>query len=213
MKKCSLNIVPLFLALLMATTAQASNFGFLKNSVLTRFSKAETAAFREFVADALTNAKDKDIVQWSSEESALKGRLKIDFSYQTGGTECRRALFIIDDTQHSPERFQFEICKQKGQWQIQDTIIRELNKDDWTLLRETGEQALNIATLATPLSWHNPRSKYAGVITPVKETQQAKRSCRQLAITVFSPQDQASNGTYWLCHSGDGNWQRDTGLD
>jgi|GEM_PF-1616135 len=190
--------------------AEAANFRFLKDSVLTRFSKVEAAEFRTFIGDALDSAQDKQILQWQSKQSKLTGKLKIDFSYLSGKTPCRRSLFIISDIEGKAENFQFDICKSGNTWKVDDTVARHLADSDLTLLRQAGEQALSHKATGEPFSWHNTRSRNSGVVIAVAEDYSHKphSECRQLALTIFDKNGRSSNGVYWMCRKAGGEWLR-----
>ncbi len=195
--------------ILLSTYSHASNFRFLNNSVLTRFTAAESQDFRAFVASTLDKAKDHQVLSWASKHSKLRGRLKVDFSYETDTALCRRSLFIIQDDKGQAERFQFEICKQGGEWSIQDTPARNFQESDWDIQRKHGLQVLESSQQGVPLSWHNPKTGNSGVITSTATENDKHGQCRQLAISIFDKNGQSSNGVYWMCLQGDGNWQRD----
>ncbi len=195
--------------ILISTESHASNFRFLRNSVLTRFTEIETQEFKTFVAQSLDKANDQQVLSWSSKHSDMKGRLKVDFSYESGDILCRRSLFIIKDNKGQAERFQFEICKQDGAWSIHDTAARHFQESDWKIQREYGLQALQQQQQGVPFSWHNAKTGNSGVITSIASEARDKGECRKVALTIFNKNGQSSNGVYWMCHGGDGNWQRE----
>lgn len=193
--------------LLLGPLAEAANFNFLQDSVFTRFTPEDTENFVEFVSTSLETANDKTVLEWRSKKSELRGKLKIDFSYMAGEIPCRRSLFLLGD-ERRVERFQFEICKHEAGWKIEDTAARHLSENDWTRLEAAGEQALSHTADGLPFSWHNATTGNSGVITAIRKDSISKQECRLLAITVFDKRDRSSNGNYWMCRTGEGQWQR-----
>lgn len=191
----------------LCLSAAAANFNFLKDSVLARFSEQDAEEFIAFVAKNLNNTDDKQVAVWQSSHSKLQGKLKVDFSYYSNDMPCRRALFLITDQQRPTERFQFEVCKSKSGWQIQETAARNLTESDWQMQRATGDRALAYPGEGQPFSWRNPKTKNSGVITPLELETVDGQTCRLVAITIFDRKGHSSNGNYLMCQE-NGEWHR-----
>ena len=73
----------------LAPHTSALNLGFLKNSVLSRFSSEEMKDFKETVVTALANEDDGQIIEWRARSGELFARVLIKGSYLSNGdTEC-----------------------------------------------------------------------------------------------------------------------------
>jgi surface antigen len=199
----------LALIILLAASWQAlpANMSFLKNSVLTDFSKSEIADFRKFSRDSLDTIKDRKIVNWKAKSSPLSGKFKAMTTYQTNGVTCRRSRFLVSN-QEKQEVYQLEICKIDGNWEIQDTALRDLSKQDMEFIKSTAELALNHQDAGIPFSWSNSNSGNSGATVPLAITHNNQKTCRELAITIFNKKGKSANGTYEFCRNNDGEWAR-----
>jgi surface antigen len=197
-----------FLILFVASSqAQSANMSFLKNSVLTDFSKEDIQDFKQFAHDSLDTIKDKEVVIWKAKSSPMSGKLKLIATYETGGNTCRRSRFLVANKDRR-EIYQFEICRVNNQWQIQDTAVGNLTKQDMKFIKSTTELALAHQGDSIPFSWANTKSGNTGVAVPLASIKIDQKTCRDLAITIFTTKGKSANGTYNFCREKDGSWAR-----
>lgn len=197
-----------FLILLVASSqAQSSNMSFLKNSVLTDFSKEEIKDFKQFAHDSLDRIKDKEVVIWKAKSSPMNGKFKSMATYETDGTTCRHSRFLVANKDER-ETYQFEMCKIDNKWQMQDTALSYLTKQDMEFIKNTTELALAHQGESIPFSWANTKSGNNGVAVPLIINKVDQITCRDLAITIFTTKGKSANGTYNFCRDSDGAWSR-----
>lgn len=193
--------------LVVASQSHSANMGFLKDSVLTDFSKEEINHFKQFVRDSLDTIKDKEVVNWKAKSSSMNGKLKSMATYDTDGNTCRHSRFLVANKDEQ-EVYHFEICKIDKQWQIQDTGVNDLTKKDMKFIKSTTELALAHKGDSIPFSWVNTKSGNTGVIVPLTLTKLDQKTCRDLAITIFTTKGKTAKGTYNFCRENDGVWAR-----
>jgi surface antigen len=197
-----------FLILFVASSqAQSANMSFLKNSVLTDFSKEDIQDFKQFAHDSLDTIKDKEVVIWKAKSSPMSGKLKLIATYETGGNTCRRSRFLVANKDRR-EVYQFELCKIDDKWQMQDTAIGDLTQQDMVFIKDTTELALAYQGEGIPFSWANTKSGNTGVAVPLASIKIDKKTCRDLAITIFNTRGKSANGTYNFCRDSNGAWSR-----
>ena len=201
-------LLQLITLIVISGHAAGANLRFIQDSVLTKFSEMDIAAFKKFVADKLDTIPDGEIGQWQSQTSTLVGKLKPKFTHTTQGITCRRTAFYVADKQGQSEQYQFDICKIKQKWQIMKTPASSFKASDWEMLREVGTNALNSDIDGEPLSWFNPKTKHSGVFVPSALFKLDNRECRKLAISISSAKGTTSNGAYIFCKDAGNEWQR-----
>lgn len=193
--------------LFLSMSAHAINVQFLRNSVLTEFSKEESKAFRSWAGQQLETLPDQQVAVWKNDSGKLVGKLKPTVTYESSGNTCRRSLFIFS-SKDKKEPFQFQICKVGDKWQIQDTPAKFFKKSDWTQLQESVQQTLDNKEIGIPFSWHNAKTKNSGSQVTVAENKKDGVNCRTLAISIFSKKGGTASGRYNFCQDNSGAWQR-----
>ena len=198
--------------LLVSSVSYGFNMRFLNDSVLTKLSKEDVVEFKRFVRTSLDTLEDKKIVVWTSSTSDNSGKFKAQFTYMSNGTTCRRTKFIVSDGVKR-EPFQFEICKSKDGWAIQETAAKDFKKSDWTILTASIREALESGADGHPFSWFNDTTGNSGSSVPVSSEISTDQECRKLAITVFNKRGRSSNGLYTFCKTSEQNWKRKIQLE
>ncbi|HEY7774723.1 MAG TPA: hypothetical protein VIC26_16175 [Marinagarivorans sp.] len=186
----------------------ALNVQFLRDSLITEFTAEEMNEFKAFVGEALDTLPDNKAVTWHSQSSALAGKYKARFSYQSEGIQCRRSLFLLGKDQ-ARESYKFDICKIEGKWQIKDTPARHLTQADWDKLENSARLALQTVDIGHPFSWHNEASGHSGVNVVTASYQKNQQLCRDIAISILSKNGTSSNGSYTFCQHTNKEWTRD----
>ena len=204
-------IVITSLLIVFASLAQASNIGFLGDSVLSELSEDELVDFRQFIGVSLDTLEDARVVQWQSASGSMTGQFKVKFTFQSDDATCRRSLLRVVNGKQK-KTFQFDICQSGGRWEIQRTPVRNFKNSDWKMLRASLFSALDQPLIGAPFAWHNERTGNRGSHVVVAEKNSADQRCRQVAITVFDKGGKSSNGVYVYCKpiSGDAasEWKR-----
>lgn len=198
----------LLIALALPSSCLALNLNFLKNSVLTEFSKEEANEFRGFVRSGLETIEDGTVTTWVSSHSDLKGKFKPDLTYNNNGITCRRSKFLIAN-KTKKEPFIFEICNGKQGWKIQDTPVKRFTKDDWEILEGSIQTALDHKDTGVPLSWINPKTKNSGSHVVLKaQNPNDATLCKHIAITIFDKDHNSLDGVYVFCKAETKEWER-----
>jgi len=196
------------LLLALCSPVMAINMGFMKNSVLTEFSKSELNSFRTFILQSLDDLPDVKVAVWKSENDGLIGKLKPRFTHTVEGKTCRRTAFYVTNKVKKPEQYQFDICKINSKWKIMATPAGNFRTSDWDMLRAEIVEALNYSGLGQPFSWYNKKTKNSGVIVVLSSLNNKKPLCRSVAISISDSAGLSSNGVYKFCKADVGEWER-----
>jgi surface antigen len=84
--------------------------------------------------------------------------------------------------------------------------ISFFNDEDWRLLRETGQDALDSQADGAAVSWENPQTRNSGRITLIKTYEANGTTCRQVEV-VNHGGGQTGTSVFNFCRNADGNWQ------
>ena len=196
--------------------ANAANMAFLRNSILNDMTKTELESFRLSARKALDSATDKETHYWKSDESSIRGKFQVQFSYQSEDAECRRMRFAfkkeasVQSRSHKErlEPFKFDLCKSGADWRIVDTPATQFTRADWDTLRSELHFALDNVTDGHPVSWVQPKSGVSGVIVPLTTEGKEKR-CRKTALSIIDRKGRSSDGVYRFCREENTPWSRE----
>lgn len=201
-------IIGLMLAIQPWVT-QASNVGFLKNSLLEQLTSADITSLKQEISKTLNEAPDQDIIRWQSASNNIHVQILPKLSFKEGLHDCRRTLFKFSNDKRKTEYYRFDICKDsQGRWLVSDSLIRKMQDSDWALLENTLSEVLESDhNNRIPASWFNPESKNSGVIVPISTLSHEGKPCRELAISMISATGGTMDGHYTFCKVNNA-WQR-----
>jgi surface antigen len=89
---------------------------------------------------------------------------------------------------------------------LEDTPVQSFNDEDWRLLQQTVEQALNRSNKGDRLTWQNPESGNSGSVTNIGPADQDGRSCIRLGIH-NETEKLSGSSVARFCRQDDGSWK------
>lgn len=89
---------------------------------------------------------------------------------------------------------------------LQYSPVTQFTDQDWELLRQAGEKALESGADDEIERWSNPATGASGSIQPLETTQKEATTCR---LTVISNSAGGASGTsrFTFCRQDDGTWR------
>jgi surface antigen len=193
---------------LFACATSALNLGFLKNSVLSRFTEAEMTEFRALVSDSMASAKDGTVVEWRSGSGKIFARVLFRATYVNDATTtCRRVLFKVGEEDRAPERYRFDFCDNESQWQYSQTSVSSFTTEDWSYLHEVAIDALDNESDGSHVSWVYRKTGNSGVVIPLSTAEINGLTCRETAFSIINRSGQTFDGKYTLCKQESGDWK------
>ncbi len=187
--------------------ASALNISFLKNSVLSRFSRTEMTDFRANVSQALSNANDGSVLAWESDSGKFSARVLFRATYiNNGDLTCRRVLFKISEGDMMPERYRFDLCNNQDQWRFSQTSVSSFTSDEWSYLKNIATETLNNEPDAVSVSWFYRKTGNAGVITPLTTEETDGKKCREATFSIISRSGDTFDGNYTFCKRVGEDW-------
>ena len=89
---------------------------------------------------------------------------------------------------------------------LRNTAAINFTEEDWRLVKETADKALNEATDGTTLSWENEETGASGSSTPLKSGKKDGMRCRYLKLKSIA---RGINGemVFLFCKHEDGIWK------
>jgi surface antigen len=200
-------VIVLFMCLFASATS-ALNLGFLKNSVLSRFTEAEMTEFRALVSDSMASAKDGTVVEWRSESGKISARVLFRATYiNNASTTCRRVLFKIGEAERAPERYRFDFCDNESQWHYSQTSVSSFTTEDWSYLHAVAIDALDNESDGSHVSWAYRKTGNSGVVIPLSTAEINGLTCRETAFSIINRSGQTFDGKYTLCKQESGDWK------
>jgi surface antigen len=200
-------VIVLFMCLFASATS-ALNLGFLKNSVLSRFTEAEMTEFRALVSDSMSSAKDGTVVEWRSGSGKISARVLFRATYvNNASTTCRRVLFKVGEEDRAPERYRFDFCDNESQWHYSQTSVSSFTTEDWTYLHEVAIDALDNESDGSHVSWAYRKTGNSGVVIPLSTAEINGLTCRETAFSIINRSGQTFDGKYTLCKQESGDWK------
>ncbi|MDO3381098.1 hypothetical protein [Gilvimarinus algae] len=191
-------------ALLYVSTAQAANLQFMGRSVASEMTETEVASFKTTIGSALNDAPDQQTIHWQSPDSPLQGRIKVKYSYENSGTECRKAILDLRNDEQRRDFFHVDVCNNAGKWQVTETAASQFSKDDWTSLGEAFAKAADSLPNDQTAEWE--RSGHQARITPLSSPVDDSH-CRLMSIELTDSKDAHAQGVYTFCKE-QGQWRR-----
>ncbi len=99
-------------------TAAAVNFGFMKNSPISRFDDMDLEIFQSTVISALDNAGDGQVVNWENPDSGFTGQVFMLSTDDSGSQVCRQ-IRIVNVAGNLNSNLHYNACKDDiAGWQI-----------------------------------------------------------------------------------------------
>lgn len=204
-------LLPLLFSLAMS--AAASNFGFLKDSVMSELSGNELEQLKTEIAKVLEKTPDKEITRWQAPESGVIVRILPKLSYSESGLPCRRTLLNFSAPKKHAETYGFTICKNaESKWQVAQSRLQTLRDEDIQLIESHALEALDNGHPGTPVTWFNPQSKINGTVVLIDQITGNQKSCKNIAISLFDAEGVSLEGQYLLCKT-DSGWKREAPRD
>lgn len=195
-----------FALLLASQTAYAGNIQFLNHSVTSELSRAEVASFKQRIAEALNEAPDLRTINWQSDSSSLRGRVKIKYSYLNDGAECRNAIVDLRNDEDRRDFYHADVCKQGDKWVISQTAASEFSRSDWDSLNSALNETLNNNQDREAKSWQY--NGHSATLTPVNtHTNDKGNRCRLTSVELTDKNGAHSRGDFSFCKQ-DGEWHR-----
>lgn len=190
----------------LALPVSASNFGFLKDSLMSDLSGKDIDSLQAEIANILETTPDKEIVRWQAPDSKVTVKILPKLSYSEAGLPCRRTLLNFSAPKKHAETYGFTICKNSAsKWQVADSRLQALRDDDIKLIESHALQALESGEAGVPVTWFNPGSKVNGTVVLLDG---AAGNCKNIAISLFDSKGVSLEGQYRLCKT-DKGWQRE----
>ena len=106
--------------ILLATSmsATAANFGFMKNSPISRFDDDDLEVFQSSVINALDNARDGQVIRWESPGSGYSGQIFILSTDDSGENVCRK-MRLMNVAGNLNSNVHYNACRDDiAGWQI-----------------------------------------------------------------------------------------------
>ncbi len=196
----------LLTALLISPLSQAANLQFMGRSVASEMTPAEVTEFKQSIAQALNEAPDLRTINWQSQTSERYGRVKIKYSYENNGQECRKAIFDLRNEEQRRDFFHFDACKQtNGKWVVSETAATEFSKDDWNQLKAIFVDTIENNRDGETAEW--AKDGNSASITPRTTLKSEHNHCRVMDITLQDKVGDTSAGVYTFCKD-EYQWRR-----
>lgn len=193
---------------LMGSSAYASNFGFMKNSLVSELSNNDFQQLNQRTVEVLEKTPDKKMTRWQAPDSKVTVKILPKLSYREAGNECRRTLFNFSRPQRSAETYGFTICKNTtGKWQVTQSRLQNLYDSDIQLIEDHVQQALTDKNIGIPVTWFNPQTNINGTLVLIESLKRNDQPCYKIALSLFDASGVSLEGQYLLCHSAKG-WER-----
>ncbi|QEI11889.1 hypothetical protein [Cellvibrio japonicus] len=204
----SLPILLLGCSSLIGLPVHASNFGFMKNSLVSELSSADFQQLNQRAVTILEQTPDKKVTRWQAPDSGVTVKILPKLRYREAGNECRRTLFNFSKPQRSAETYGFNICKNaEGKWQVTQSRLQNLHYSDIKLIEDHVQQALGEKNIGVPITWFNPKTNINGTLVLIESLQHNRLPCYKIALSLFDTGGVSLEGQYLLCHTEKG-WQR-----
>lgn len=203
-RTCRKTVTTLYL-MLFPLLASAQQLGFMRDSIWADMTDEEIASFKTVIRNALEEAPDRQVIEWSSPESELKGKIRSRFSYESAGSVCRRMVFQVSD-QERRQNSHFDLCRAGEQWEVMTPKTRfseAERKEIGGFIATVMEQQ----ETGLPLSWSAENSASRIVIVPTDEAVGGHASCRHAAINISGEPEENWSGHYRFCRTKDGEWR------
>ncbi|WP_339615717.1 hypothetical protein [uncultured Gilvimarinus sp.] len=192
--------------LLAGNTAFGANLQFMNRSVISELSAAEVSSFKERIGEALNTTPDLRTINWQSDTSNLRGRVKIKYSYRNNGTECRNAIVDLRNDENRRDFYHADVCQQNGKWVVTKTAASNFSRSDWDSLSTTLSDTLNNNQDGEARQWQY--EGHSARLTPLNtSTDEQGNRCRLTGIELTDKNGAHSRGDYSFCKQGD-EWRR-----
>ncbi|MCP8900922.1 hypothetical protein [Gilvimarinus xylanilyticus] len=193
-------------ALLASGPSHSANLQFMGRSVASEMSAEEVADFKTSIAEALNEAPDLRTIAWQSDNSSRRGRVKIKYSYENNGRECRKAILDLRNDQNRRDFFHFDACRtSEGRWQVSETAAADFTPQEWNMLKSVFVDAIENNQDGEPAQWQ--RQEHSATLTPLSTSQSETKTCRLMKIELASGPESKAEGVYNFCKE-DYTWQR-----
>jgi surface antigen len=207
-KKLTFYSVALCLLYSFSVPVLASNFSFLKDSILNRLPETDLQLLKQETAKILETNPDKKITKWEAPTSKIKVKILPKLSYTEDGKSCRRTLFKLTDGSRNPEVYGFVFCKNAdGAWKVTQSRLQNLTDDDMSILEKSVMQLFDANKIGVPMTWGNPATKISGTLVLIKSSTRNKQPCKKVSISLLDTTGVSLEGQYLLCKS-DKGWER-----
>ena len=201
-------LITLLLAGLSTSLTAGSNYwGWLTDSIIAEFDKADSASFKAFVKENIESLADKEKASWKSEANEFRGIMKPEVTYELQGNTCRQVRFALQGKHDRKSFHKFDICKRDGRWQIVRSPLTGLNKKHKDELKNELHQVLDEGEDGFPVSWSLRKANVTGTFVPLNQYESNCSVCRDVAISVANTNGQTASGRYKLCKTSD-QWER-----
>jgi surface antigen len=200
-----IRLVSLAASILLLSPLPASaitGLGFLQGSFLLDLSPADAQSFRSAVAGAMDAAPDALVTEWRSADGERRGKIYPKYTYESGGTLCRRTLFQLQRADGPVTRHRFDLCKENDQWHISPPPA-PLPKDEQAQVAALLSATLSDGDTGVPVAWQGPASGARMVIVPLED---AAPDCRGVAVSLEDAEGNRINGNYRFCADADKRW-------
>lgn len=188
-------------------STSAANLNFLGHSIASEMSKEEVESFTKTVNNALNESPDLVTINWHSESSDRRGRVKIKYSYEYEGSVCRKAILDLRASDNRRDFFHFNVCQHDQHWQLQKSPASRFSDTEWQALREQFIAAANNnadgQTSVEPLAG----GPIIATITPKSSTRINDQKCRLMSIALADKQHSSAHAVYHFCFDGE-VWSR-----
>lgn len=201
----ALSLLTVFCGLLFGEPAQATVWRFLQDSFLYNMSSEDVASFRATVRATLDDAPDAQVINWTSPDGRRVGRIFPRFSYESGGTLCRRTLFRVAIRGQRPETYRFDLCQQEEGWEVVAGPA-SLSGEDRRNATQFLHQALTHQETGHPITWTGLESGHSATVVPLNDPVLEAPGCRMAAISLIDRDGRSISGRYRFCTTDDGSW-------
>lgn len=89
---------------------------------------------------------------------------------------------------------------------LKESPVRYFTDEDWRLLKNASQRALEKGQDGETSEWQNPDTDSSGALTPTRSFRQDGSECRTLIIQTAAA-GRTSEGTYDFCKQADGTWK------
>lgn len=193
----------LFLTILalatLATSVQANQLRFLADTAIAELTKEEFESFKQFINKELDTLPDKKSALWESTASGVKGKVKSELTYTQNDRECRRTRLALQSSKGENLFLKFDLCKNEGVWQIVESPLANVTKEEWQVVQDELQMILNEGADGHPVNWDIQSVGVLGTITPLNSATENGKTCRQVAISAADNKGYRSGGRYEFC--------------
>ena len=153
------------------------------------------------------------ILIWESPSEQKTGKLMTRFTYNSGGTTCRRAFFQVADQNGRAENYRFDLCRHPDGWLIVEAAAN-FSSAERRELEQFIDTVIENEVVGVPVTWTGTRSGHSAVVVPLPNNQGVSPNCRNAAVTLIDRGGSSISGRYLFCReSMNDSWQYSRPVD